>query len=320
MVTLSLKDLERFAKDEIGASPSISTEIRDLASEAGSHFMNSRQWCWAEGRSVTLRPRARILLVGATWTEATRTLTKVGAFASYSFLSADVAIVTDGTGATVGTYEVESKTDSDSIVLVTSIGSAADGQTDIEAGLPNDQINLPSDFDLQQITAYQAGNGLIGLMEFTTAQGMLDLRTWNTHGSSIGFWALLRHVRSNAGGQPIPRLELWPQAGSDAEALTIFYRGGWKDPATDEEILSIPAWCSGLFLEFFRAVVMGREEPEGGSVSERIGAVRSGILWTDAVLRDGAMQPDMGFARNCWMDGYGSRISRFDVPGPIVQV
>lgn len=75
----------------------------------------------------------QISVTGATWHESTLTLEKTNAFASYTFVEGDKITVTAGTGADLGDYEIDSRTDDDNIVLKTSIGSAADGQTDIAA-------------------------------------------------------------------------------------------------------------------------------------------------------------------------------------------
>lgn len=317
MAALTLKQLERVARDEVGAKPHSSIEMRELANLAGEHMMASRQWRWAEGREARLRPRAEIALTGATWTHATRTLTKVGAFAGYTFLSADTLEVTGGTGATVGTYEVESKTSADAIVLRTSIGAAADAQVDIAATAPNDQIALPGDFSLQQIMAYGI-IGLSGWVDFVGAQEMLTLRSLGAVGNAVGFQALLRHVRGVSGGQPVPRLELYPRTTDETEALVIVYRGGWREPVTDEEVLSFPNWLNLLYLEFFKAVVMGTEEPEKGSVSDRLGAVQGGVLWATAARYDANMQTDFGFRSGTWLEESGARVGRYDTAARVV--
>lgn len=72
-----------------------------------------------------------LAIASATWTEATRTLTKTGLFAEYVFAAGDKVWISAGTGATVGGYLVASRTSANAIVLQQSIGAAADGQTDI---------------------------------------------------------------------------------------------------------------------------------------------------------------------------------------------
>lgn len=85
-----------------------------------------------------------LTITGATWTQATRTLTKTGLFAEYTFAVGDRVIVASGTGATTGTYIVQSRTSANAIVLQTALGAGADGQTDIAGSLaplsPSQQV------------------------------------------------------------------------------------------------------------------------------------------------------------------------------------
>lgn len=99
--------------------------------------------------------RVSIALATATWTEATRTLTQVGAFASYSFTAGDKIAITGGTGVTPGCYLITARTDDDAIVLGESISTAgidlATGDiTSAYAGM----IDVPD--DLQEGVIQQA--------------------------------------------------------------------------------------------------------------------------------------------------------------------
>lgn len=316
MSTLTTRMMSEVLRYELGAQPGGPLELRTIISQAGNHLCSVRQWRWLEGREVRLRPRAAVSLVGATWTELTKRLTLVGAFTDYSFLSADYARVTSGTGATPGTYEIASKVNSDSIELLTSIGAAADGQTDIEADLPNDQIELPSDFDFQEILAYSLTNDISGYFEFTDAQTILDLKQWSATGGGVGFWGLVKWIRSRSGGEAVPRLEVWPSTSDSREELVLYYRGGWREPADDDEVLGLPqgGWLNLLFIEVCKAIILGHEEPEKGTVDARLTALRKGVLFADAARRDGMLQPDWGPSQNGWMDAPRVPLSRYDFP------
>jgi len=313
MATLTVRQLAEIAVHEVGAQPGTPIEVRELANMAGEHLVAMHQWNWLLGREVRLRPRATIALAGATWTEATRTLALTGAFEDYDFLSADSIDIEEGTGATPGRYEVESRTSDDAIVLATSIGAAADGQTDIGGEMRNDQIALPSDFDLQAIVGYSMTNGLTGTLEMTTPQGMLDLRSWPGLATVTSFWGLVSYVRSSAGGVPLQRLELWPSTSSTEEELVLFYRGGWIAPASDTDALAIPNWLNALYIEVFKAFVMGSEEPEGGTVDQRVTALRGGALYADAIRRDAQVMADLGPLANTWVEGPPQQVSRFSM-------
>lgn len=71
----------------------------------------------------TLAYKSTTAVTGANWTAATRTITKAAAFASYTWRRGDKVLVTAGTGATVGRYEVQRRVDDDNIVLMTSMGA-----------------------------------------------------------------------------------------------------------------------------------------------------------------------------------------------------
>jgi hypothetical protein len=94
--------------------------------------------------SKPFTPEGEIVVSGGTWTESTNTLNKTAAFASYTFAGGDMIYITGGTGAATGWYEIESKTDDDNIVLCRSIGSAADGQTDIGGEIGPFTVTVPA--------------------------------------------------------------------------------------------------------------------------------------------------------------------------------
>lgn len=76
------------------------------------------------GFTISYSRRRLTGFTGATWTTATNTLTKTGAFASYSFKNGDHIYITAGTGWTAGWYEITSRTSDDAIVV--SGGPGAD--------------------------------------------------------------------------------------------------------------------------------------------------------------------------------------------------
>lgn len=305
MGQLTARLLEGIIRYDIGAHPGTPIEWLEMVNMAGQRFVALNAWKWLEGRQLVLRTRPQIAIEGATWTEATLRLTKVGAFASYEFLSADTFQLTDGTGATVGTYEIVAKFSDDALTLRTSIGAAANGQTNIDGTMRNDQVEIDPDFDFQAITAYALTNGLVGSFELTGTQGMLDLRTWPGLSSTISFWAVLNWVRGlpGSGGQPVPRLDLWPAAPDATEQIVLFYRAGWREVTTDTEVLSLPNWLNGLFIEVLRCVVSGFEDPEEGSVAARLTELKASTDYIDAVTRDAMAQPTIGPMANTWLEG-----------------
>jgi len=72
-----------------------------------------------------------LVQTNATWTDGTKTLTKVGAFTAYEFVAGDTITVSAGTGVTTGVYQIASRTDNDSIVLVGDITGGGGSPTDV---------------------------------------------------------------------------------------------------------------------------------------------------------------------------------------------
>lgn len=78
-------------------------------------------------------PGVFIVITTGTYTDATKTVTKTGAFANYTFRTGDTLVILSGSAATPGTYLIASKVDSDNITLTTSAG--ADAITTLSADL-----------------------------------------------------------------------------------------------------------------------------------------------------------------------------------------
>jgi hypothetical protein len=303
---ITVQTCAEVAAYEVGGKPAGPLETRELVDQAGHFLVGMTAWRWLEGRQARLRTRTQIDLTGATWTEATKTLTKAGAFTDYTWLEGDTLDDVSGTGATDGTYEVASRVDANSITLATSIGAAANGQTDIAATLPNDQVALPSDFDIQRITAWGVVGGLAGALSLSSGQDLLDLR-WTRGRWTCSFWGLLNHVRSLADGRTIPRLDIGPGVLDGTEQLVIFYRAGWATPEDDGSPLPLPksGWLNSLFLEVLKAFAMSQEESEKGSLMQRLALVKAGPLFADAYGRDQTLQAQAGNIGNGgWMEPY----------------
>lgn len=64
---------------------------------------------------------------GATWDEATLTLTSSGTFTNYTWVDGDMLTVTAATGGTLGDYEIASRVSANAVTLKAGIGSGASG-------------------------------------------------------------------------------------------------------------------------------------------------------------------------------------------------
>jgi len=281
----------------LGGKPVLSMQA--IANAAGRHLSSMHEWKYLEGRAALLSVRAKIEATGATWTEAGAILTKTAAFTNYTFVDGDKVKITAGTGidAADREYFVKSRTDADNIVLETSIGSGANGQTDIAFTMENNSVLLPS--DCGEIISYDATESLVNSLVLVDSQELLHNRTrqvlihsWNLRGM------ITQHISSALATTPgkITRLlEIWPSVTTDDEdALTIFYRGDWVDIASDSDRIRIPDYVELLYIELCRRFAKGWEEEDVASLPERLEELTRSQLYMDVRSSDASIQPDYG--------------------------
>ncbi len=133
-----------------------------------------------------------VTLATATWTAATKTLTQVGAFASYTFTAGDVIVITGGTGAKIGAYVIASRTSDDAIVLSKSLasGDLSTGDITSVSGQASTVIQTPAHVQNAvlletrrlDVTADKAGITNVAL---GGAGGAISLGEQRTHESLI---------------------------------------------------------------------------------------------------------------------------------------
>jgi len=99
------------------------------------------QW-WLDRGSFYVDQLVNLDLTAALFTTATKTLTSVGAFSSYTHSTNDVINITGGTGVTTGLYTIDSKTDNNSIVLVDDIGGTNPADVTSSSSALGNDVNL----------------------------------------------------------------------------------------------------------------------------------------------------------------------------------
>lgn len=145
---------------------------------------------------------------GATWTNGTKKITKAGAFAHYDFVAGDQCQITAGTNATLGTYTVASKIDSDNITLTTSVGATASnlsGYTSCEV------------YDPSQNIAYFGSDPAVNYNEWYALPQTLKKAASSlayAEAGQLSFYVPLIHIYENAGTNNIPYGNLF-ESGTD---------------------------------------------------------------------------------------------------------
>lgn len=139
-------ELRTAVRNNLGGNRGDKDTIIDQALDLGIKAL-ARKYHWRD-----LKDQTDLSLLDTTlsftdgvWDESALTLTKTGAFASYTREAGDFVRITDGTGVSTGLTEVSSNTD-DALTLATTISTSA--ATDVTATeiISTTKADLPSDF------------------------------------------------------------------------------------------------------------------------------------------------------------------------------
>ena len=237
----------------------------------------------------------------ATWTEATLTLTQVGAFANYDFVDGDLYETTSGTNVIVSsttkgkTVEVTSRTSDDAIVLAESISSTGGDLAtgDIAGTLIASTIELPADFG--GIKRISATNSLVNDIEMVEHDQILALRTNRVEVTSS--WSY-RGAITYVGSPPRPVIDLYPSLVEESiDLFRLFYKKGWGRLRNGSSIVDIPDFCNPLYLQLVRAFALGYEDEDQGDLDQRLARVMVGPTFEAAKRFDRMVQPSYGHMR-----------------------
>lgn len=278
-----------------------------IVNQAGG-LLYAHQWKFRESDETFLVFNAPITVSNGTWTQSSLTLTKTGAFASYTHADGNLLRVTDGTGATTGYYPIASKTSDNAIVLARTIGAAADGQVDIDATISFPYAEVPGDFE--ELIGHTFV-GTSGSLHLTTIQKVLELR-YNRTQATGNRWigAFVRPSRAAiTSALPNARLEFdHAPSAYVPDAIAITYRRKWATLINGTDAAAIPEnnIFETLLIEYVRAVAEGYmvRHAETGSafgivdLTDRIKQIEAGPLFANAADLDGLTQPHYGAAQN----------------------
>jgi len=293
------------ALDEINhAVPGgMSEEIDSIAliNRAGEFFVGIHRWAFLIGREAFLDLRGAITLTGASWVSDTKTLTKAGAFADYTFLSGDRIEITSGTGATTGRYTIASRSNDNAIVLSTTFGADA---TDIAGTMRLDFMALPSDFGEALSVRYD--DTIFNGFRLTSMAHLNQMRAIGTEVDGPWYY---NGAIGHAGSPPNPILEHYPRAGSNVnEAFRLVYRAGWSTVSGDTDTLEIESYANQAFLSTVRAFAKGYEdESDGLALDAYLASVVTGPVMLAAKSADGFQHGNVGRIRNGAISGVNRR-------------
>lgn len=298
-MALTLANLRAHLRHALGgaAMSSIVTDAQttenQTINEAGRTLFSLHPWKYREG-AQSRRDFYALSISDATWTNSTLTLTKTSGFATYSFRAGDYVEVTAGTGATLGRYYIASRTSDNAIVLEQTIGSDANGQTDIDFSLRQPSVALPSDF--AELVSLRLTDSLYQTVCLTTIDNLNGIRMLGGLSSVDEFWAAISYPgQSSTTTVPAPQLEIYPPpTASETGALTIYYRRGWTELSSDTAVANIPLYMESLLVQVLRAFAQGYEEDDVAAISTRLELIRRGPVFEAALRQDQMIQHHYG--------------------------
>lgn len=288
----------------LGGSLSSELDAIGLINEAGQYLVTMHDWMWLDRPPASLDFRAEIDITGTVaWNDNTHHLTPAvsGKFTSYSWLDGDSIVITGGSGTPYGRFPVIKRVSSNAI----HIGWTYDAPTtpanvtSFVAKLKTDSIALPSDFG--NIIDIQPTEGLVNSFNLTDTSFINQLRTNEVSVGNFRYWgAITRGHNYDQGleesvGQGAWRLEIYPTPTvTKYNALTMFYRAGWRAVSSDTVLIPIPDYCESLFRMIVRSFARGYEEDDVASLHQRLMEIEQSPMFVHAKRRDGDMQNTMG--------------------------
>lgn len=305
-MALTLADYKLHAQHAVTVDGSLPGGTSDLAAQQivnqAGRYMFKHPWQFRIAPPAILGFTGPLDITGATWTESTKTITKTAGFASYTFAKGDILNVTGGTGATAGRYTIASRTSDDAIVLSASIGSDADGKTDIAGQIEFPYVNLPSDFG--NLVALDMNSSSFSIY-LTTIEEILQHRMRRISVNSNRYRAAIVQPGQTAASSALPtaRLELdHAPTSSDSDSLFLIYRRKWTTLSNDTSYPEIPEYAEDLLIEYVRAFAegyMNRHADADGilpvvSMNDRLSDIDRGPIFQMTKEQDGLVQSDFG--------------------------
>jgi len=287
----------------LGGALSTQLDPIGIINEAGQYLVDMHDWIWLDRPPVSLDFRAEVGVNGTvTWNDNTHHLTLAGAFTNYSWLDGDSIVITAGSETPYGRFPVISRVGSNAIHIgwpCNPAGGPSHSVTGFAANVKTDSIALPSDFG--NIIDIQPTQGLTNSFNLTDVGFINQLRTNEVAVGNFRYWgAITRGNNYDQGlgtstGQGAWRLEIYPTpTATEYNALTMYYRAGWRPVTDDTDTINIPQYCESLMRMIVRAFARGYEEDDVASMHARLMEIQQSPMFLNARRRDGDMQPTLG--------------------------
>jgi hypothetical protein len=289
----------------LGGALSTQLDPIGIINEAGQYLVDMHDWIWLDRPPVSLDFRAEINILSTAgtvqWHDGTHLLTLTGAFTNYNWLDGDSIVISAGSGVPYGRFPVISKHSNNSIHIgwTYAPGGGTVNLTGFVGVLKTDSIALPS--DIGNIIDIQPTQGLTNSFNLTDVGFINQLRTNEVAVGNFRYWGAITrgknfsHTNQASVGQGAWRLEIYPTpTATEYNALTMYYRAGWRPVTDDIDTINIPQYCESLMRMIVRAFARGYEEDDVASMHARLMEIQQSPMFMNARRRDGDMQPTLG--------------------------
>lgn len=315
--TLTLADYRRHAQHAIAVDASLppgstaDAATNQIVNTAG-RWMFKHKWRFRERPPAILPFKESIDFEDATWNEASKTITKTGAFEDYTFSIGDLVTIDEGsTGTVTGLYTVASRTSDNAITLSESILDPDSLETTltIDGSIALPYVNLPSDFG-ELVSIH--GQGTTIHVQLTTMDDVIERRAKNLTQTGMFYAAIVQPGQLDQDDAlPAVRLELDRAPDShDPDAIILNYYRGWTTLTADTHIPAIWGEAEDLLIEYVRAFAegyMNRHADADGilpvtSMNDRLKDIEEGPIFQRTSDIVGLIQPSYGPIRNTASD------------------
>ncbi len=169
----------------------------------------------------------------------------------------------------------------------------AGAETHIDFVANQDYALLPA--DTGEVLAIDRADGFHSSFEWTTQQGMVDLRTTTPVAATFHWWGVVVYTASATDKKPAPRIDLYPTPTTSLpSALKVRYRRKWAEATKDSDPLYVPDYVEALLIQTAIAFGRGYVEEDVAPLDVRLSQILAGPLYAAAVAQDGRIQRDYG--------------------------
>lgn len=291
-MAITLGELKQAVSRVVGDKPDDRYDIEQVINDAGKYLFSMHSWRWRDRPVAPLSYIAPISIANATYTESTKTITKTSGFTSYTFRNAELFEVTDGTSATEAEYAITSRTSANAIVLGQSIGSGADGQTDIDGTINFPYCVLPSDFGDGQIVALAHQNNIVRGVIPASLSYVRWLRYNSVYDSTDLYYSVSYPTQTSTSVVPAnPLLEIYPTpTAAENSVLMLTYKSGWVTLEDEDAVANVPSGYEYILKRLVKAF----SQEAMSSDNSMIQAIESSIEFLKLKRMDGGTQASLG--------------------------